>query len=96
MQFIVIAHDHKDEQALERRLAVRKEHLEFAAKMFEEERWVFASALIDEKGNMNGTVIGCEYDSEEELRDKWLEKEAYVKGDVWKEIIIRKAKFAKH
>lgn len=96
MQYIVIAHDYKDETALERRMAVRQKHLEFAAKMFELGKWIFASALLDNDGNMNGTVIACEYSSEEELKKTWLEKEAYVTGNVWEEIVIRKAKVAKH
>ena len=96
MQFIVIAHDYKDENALERRNSVREKHLQFAAQMFDEGRWLFASALLDDNGKMNGSVIACEYESEDELRKQWLEKEEYVKGNVWEKIIIREAKFAKH
>ncbi|MEN8192340.1 MAG: YciI family protein [Bacteroidota bacterium] len=96
MQFIVIGYDHKDEKALERRLAAREEHLEFAGKMFEQGKWIFASALLDDEGNMNGSVIACDFPSEEDLRNEWLDNEAYVKGNVWEEIIIRKAKVAKH
>ena len=96
MQFIVIAHDAKDEDALVRRLSVREKHLEFASKMFESGKWLFASALLDDKGKMNGSVIACEFESEDKLRKEWLDKEVYVIGNVWDEIIIRKAKFAKH
>lgn len=96
MQFIVIAHDYKDNKALERRMAVRTEHLKFANEMFESGKWLFASALLDENGDMNGSIIGCQYESEIELRNEWLENEAYIKGNVWEEVIIRKAKVAKH
>jgi len=96
LQFIVIAHDAKDEGALERRLSVRGQHLEFAAKMFESGKWLFASALLDDEGNMNGSVIACEFESENELRKEWLDKEAYVLGNVWEDITIKKAKIAKH
>ncbi|VAX29528.1 hypothetical protein MNBD_IGNAVI01-1473 [hydrothermal vent metagenome] len=96
MQFIVIAHDAKDEGALERRLSVREQHLEFAAKMFESGKWLFASALLNDNDKMNGSVIACEFPSEEELRKEWLDKEAYILGNVWENVIIRKAKFAKH
>ena len=96
LEFIVIAHDAKDKGALERRLSVREQHLEFAAKMFESGKWLFASALLDENGNMNGSVIACDFPSEDELRKEWLNNEAYVLGNVWDEIIIRKAKIAKH
>lgn len=96
MQFIVIAHDAKDDGALGRRLSVREQHLEFAAKMFESGKWLFASALLDDDDNMNGSVIACEFESEDELRKEWLDKEAYVLGNVWEDITIRKAKIAKH
>ena len=96
MQFIVIAHDGKDEGALERRLLVRESHLEFASQMFDCGKWLFASALLDDEGKMNGSVIVCEFLSEKELREEWLDKEAYVLGDVWKDITIRKAKVASH
>ena len=96
MQFVVIAHDVKDEGALERRLSVRKSHLEFASKMFDSGKWLFASALLDDEGKMNGSVIVCEFLSEKELREEWLDKEAYVLGKVWEKITIRKAKVAKH
>lgn len=96
MQFLVIAHDAKDEKALERRLAVREKHLEFAEEMFKQGKWLFASALLDENGNMNGSVIACDFSSEEVLRKLWLDSEAYIVGNVWEDITIRKAKIASH
>ena len=96
LQFIVIAHDGKDEGALERRLLVRESHLEFASKMFDSGKWLFASALLDDEGKMNGSVIVCDFPSEKELRNEWLDKEVYVLGNVWEDITIRKAKVAKH
>lgn len=96
MQFIIIAHDYKDKNALKRRLAVREEHLKFAEESFKSGKWRFASALLDNNGNMNGSVIACEYNSEEELKKEWLDKEIYVKGNVWEKVIITKANFARH
>lgn len=96
MQFVVIAYDYKDKNALQRRLAVREEHLKFAEESFKSGKWHFASALLDNDGNMNGSIIACEYESETDLRELWLDKEIYVKGNVWEKVIIRKGKFAKH
>jgi uncharacterized protein YciI len=96
MEFVVIAHDYKDKKALERRLSVREEHLKFASKMFKEGKWLFASALLDKNGMMNGSIIFCNYPSEKILKKEWLEKEAYVISNVWEDITIRKAKIAKH
>lgn len=96
MQFVVIAHDYKDSNALERRMAVREEHLKFAAKMFKQGKWLFASALLDDNGKMNGSIIFCDYENEYELRNGWLINEVYVTEKVWERIEIRKAKVAKH
>ena len=96
MQFIVIAHDGKDEGVLERRLSVRESHMEFASKMFDSGKWLFASALLDDEGIMNGSVIVCDFSSQKELEEEWLDKEAYVLGNVWEDVTIRKAKIAKH
>lgn len=96
MQFAVIGHDYKDEKALERRLAARDAHLKYAGEMFEQGKWLFASALLDEDGNMNGSIIFVNYPSEEDLRKEWLDNEAYVTGKVWEKVIVRKAKVAVH
>jgi len=96
MQFIVIALDYKDDKALERRLAVREAHLKYAGEMFNIGKWLFASALLDDEGKMNGSVIFCDYPSKEDLRNQWLDEEVYVTGKVWEDITIRKVKVAKH
>jgi uncharacterized protein len=96
MQFVVIAHDYKDDKALERRMAVREQHLGFAEKMFEQGKWLFASALLDDNGNMNGSVIFCDYPSEENLKKDWLDNEAYIVGNVWEDITVRMVKVAQH
>jgi uncharacterized protein len=96
MQFVVIAHDYKDDKALERRMAVREQHLKFAGEMFEQGKWLFASALLDDNERMNGSIIYCDYQSEDDLKKEWLDNEAYVIGKVWEDITIRKVKVAKH
>ncbi|MCB0744503.1 MAG: hypothetical protein KDC52_06180 [Ignavibacteriae bacterium] len=96
MQFVIIAHDYKDEKALQRRLSVREQHLKFADEMFKKGTWLFASALLDENGTMNGSIIFVDYENEQELRNQWLEKEVYVTGKVWEKVEIRKVKVAKH
>lgn len=96
MEFVVIAYDGKDEAALERRLSVREVHLQNAKKMVESGRLLFASALLDNNENMNGSIMFCDYDSEEELRAEWLDNEPYMTGNVWEKVIIKRAKIAKH
>lgn len=87
MQFIVIAHDGTDEQALQRRLAVREAHLALSDNMAASGHQLYGVALLNDAGKMIGSVMVCEFASREEL-DAWLEKEPYVTGDVWKRIEV--------
>lgn len=96
MQFIVIAYDGTDEKAFERRMAVRENHLKYAQEMFDAGKWLYATAILDDNDKMIGSMIVCDYASREELHEKWLKNEVYVKAEVWKEITIHRAKVAQH
>ena len=50
MQFIVLGYDGDDGDALERRLAARDEHLTMAREMFDQGKWLYAAAILSEKG----------------------------------------------
>ena len=52
--------------------------------------------MLDDEGNMNGSMIVCDFESKEQLEEEWLDKEPYLLGDVWEEITISRAKVAKH
>ncbi len=95
MEFVVIGYDAKDEKALERRIAARTAHLENANKLFEEKRLLFASALLDENENMNGSIMFCDFPSKETLEKDWLKHEPYIIGNVWEKVIIKRTKIAK-
>jgi uncharacterized protein YciI len=95
MEFVVIGYDAKDEKALERRIAARTAHLENANKLFEEKRLLFASALLDENENMNGSIMFCDFPSKETLKKDWLKHEPYIIGNVWEKVIIKRTKIAK-
>lgn len=96
MEFVVIGYDGKDEKALERRISVREEHLSNARRLFDSGKLIFASAMLDDDGNMNGSIMFCDFPSKEELQKEWLDNEPYIKGKVWEKVIIRRAKVAKH
>lgn len=96
MQFVIVAYDGKDKSALKRRMTVREDHLKFADEMFEKGKWLYASALLDDDGNMNGSMIVCDFESKESLEEEWFDKEPYILGDVWEEITISRAKVAQH
>jgi len=87
MQFLVIGCDGTDEQALSRRLTAREAHLAGVLKMKEEGKAIFGTAMLDDRGNMNGSIMVVDFPSREEL-DAWLKIEPYVKGDVWLKIDV--------
>ena len=93
MQYIVTGFDGTDEKAMDRRLAVREEHLESVKKRFEAGEHLYGAAMLDDAGKMIGSMMVVEYPSREEL-DKRLKNEPYVTGDVWRKIEIKPCKVA--
>ncbi len=90
MQFVVIGHDGKDDKAIERRLAAREAHLATFKENHAKGVLLYAVALLDDQGKMNGSVIVCDFASEEALKKEWLDTEPYVLGKVWESVEIRK------
>ncbi|MBF0204468.1 MAG: hypothetical protein HQK67_09180, partial [Desulfamplus sp.] len=91
MQFIVIGYDGTDELALKRRMAAREEHLKVASEMNSKGKWLYAAAILNDAGNMCGSMIVCQFDSIESLKSEWLNTEPYVVGKVWETIEIKQA-----
>lgn len=91
MQFAVVAHDFKDEQALERRLSYRAAHLEGLKMMAARGQFLSGGALLNEHGRMVGSNAHFSFDSRDEL-DAWLKVEPYVIGQVWEIIDIKEVR----
>ncbi|MDE5416048.1 YciI family protein [Alkalihalobacterium chitinilyticum] len=93
MQFIITAYDGTDEQALERRLGARDEHLQGVEERFKEGEHLYGAALLDDEGKMIGSVMVVDYPSKEAL-DEWLKVEPYVIQNVWQKIDVQPCKVA--
>jgi uncharacterized protein len=91
MQFVVTGHDGTDAKALERRLAARPAHMAGADAMKARGELLYAAAILNDKGEMAGSVMICEFPSRKEV-DAWLAAEPYVTGKVWEKIDVRPAK----
>jgi uncharacterized protein YciI len=91
MQFLVLAHDGDDSDALARRLAVREAHLALGNKLRDEGKMLYGAAILDETSKMVGSVLICDFASRQDL-DHWLEEEPYVTGQVWKNIEVRECR----
>lgn len=88
MQFLVIGYDGKDKNALKRRLAVRAEHIALGNKLKKQGNILYGVAILNKNKKMIGSIYICNFPSRKKL-NKWLEKEPYIIGNVWKKIEIK-------
>ena len=88
MQFLIIAYDGTDDQASERRLRVREQHIAVGDEMVRTGKALFGAAILDSEGKMIGSMRVVDYPSRQEL-DNWLQREEpYVVEKVWEKIQI--------
>lgn len=90
MQFLIVAQDYKID-GLKRRLAARDEHVKLGDTMKATGNYIMGVAMLDENGNMKGSVMILDYPSRKEL-DDWLKIEPYVINNVWETIEITPCK----
>ena len=83
IQYIIKAYDGANR--LEKRLAVRPRHLENMEKV--PGKVICAGGLLDDRGNMKGSVLIMEFDSEELLR-QYLDSEPYIREQVWEMVEV--------
>ena len=87
-QYVIIAYDGTDADALDRRLAVREAHLENTRKLKAAGNFIEGGAMLDDQGKMIGSVVIVGFPSRNEL-DIWLNNDPYVTGNVWQKIEIQ-------
>jgi uncharacterized protein YciI len=87
MSFLIPGYDGKDEQALERRLAARPDHIRLGDQLRDQGKVRYGVAMLDDDNKMIGSVYVMNMDTREEL-DQYLAIEPYVTGNVWQKIDI--------
>ncbi|HLY58527.1 MAG TPA: YciI family protein [Stellaceae bacterium] len=87
-QFLVLAYDGTGDEAISRRKAVRPAHIAGIGPMLGRGELKAAGAILDDAGDMIGSVVIAEFPSRAEL-DAWLAREPYVTEGVWKTIEVR-------
>lgn len=92
-QYLILARDGDDEQALERRKHVRPLHLEGTRKLKASGRFILGGAILDDEENMRGSVMIVQFASDEEFR-QWYESEPYLTQGVWQTIEVKPFKVA--
>lgn len=85
MQFILIAHDDNDKEALQRRQKARLDHIKNTDINIK--NMIMGVATLNDEGNMNGSVMIVDFPTRQDL-DIWLQSEPYVVQNVWKKITI--------
>jgi uncharacterized protein len=88
MQFLVIARDGTDEDAVERRLEVRPSHLEQIAPLVDSGNVLVGGAMLSGSGDMIGSMLLVDFPDRAAV-DAWIERDPYVTGGVWKEIEVQ-------
>jgi len=91
MQFLVTAHDFKDPDAINRRQAMREEHLSGATKLMQAGTLLSAGAVLDDTGKMIGSSLLYEIGSRAEL-ETILNSDPYIGGRVWESFEIKEIK----
>ena len=86
-QFLILAQEYKDADALSRRLSVREAHLKRVRAEKAEGRCIIGGAKLNEKGNMHGSMLVVQLQNEEVAR-QWVSEDPYVTGKVWEHIEI--------
>lgn len=94
MQFLLVAFDGTDAEALDRRLKVRENHLNKISLLKQRGEFKFGGAILDDDGKMTGSMIVYDYPDRESL-DASLQNEPYFTEGVWKKIEIRPFRIAK-
>ena len=87
-QYLIIAQDGRDGDALDRRKEVRPLHLAGARKLKENGNFVIGGAMLDEGNNMRGSIMIVQFETQDDFRH-WYDNEPYITGGVWKEIEVK-------
>ena len=87
-QYVIIAHDGRDEAAPQRRMDSRPKHIEGARKLKAEGHYVAGGAILDDHGKMKGSVMILQFETEEAFRH-WYANEPYITDGVWTSIEVK-------
>ena len=94
MQFLLLAYDGTDPEALQRRLNVREEHLKRISLLKSSGEFLFGGAILDNNGKMIGSMIVYDFPDRQSLEER-LQDDPYLKGKVWEKTEIQPFRLAK-
>jgi uncharacterized protein len=92
-QYLIIARDGMDTEALERRMKARPSHFEGARQLKLHGQFIIGGAILDDNGKMNGSMMVVQFETEDDLLD-WMRNEPYINENVWQSIEVKPFKIA--
>jgi len=87
VQFVVIARDRTDADAVFRRQTVRPHHLDGIQPLVDAGNILAGGAMLDDDGTMRGSVLLVDFPSRAEL-DAWIQHDPYVTDGVWDQVEV--------
>ncbi len=93
MQFLLIAYDATDADALSRRLSAREKHLAYAEGQQKRGELLYGGAILDAEGKMIGSCGVYDFPDRDAMSDA-LSNDPYVTGKVWNTITIQQYRVA--
>ncbi len=86
-QFLILAIDYTDPDALKRRLSVREEHLKRMRREKAEGHFITGGAKLNEENKMCGSMLVVQLENIETVK-QWLQEDPYITGKVWEHVEI--------
>lgn len=86
-QFLILADDFNDPDALNRRLSVREAHLQRMREERIKGAFLVGGAKLNEQGKMHGSMLVVNLENSEAVHN-WVNEDPYVQGKVWEKIEI--------
>ena len=92
-QYLVTGYDYTDADALQRRMNVRPHHLDGAKALKQGGNYIVGGALLNDQGNMIGSVMILQFETEEGL-EAWEKSEPYIIQKIWESVDVKPFKVA--
>lgn len=86
-QYLLLADDYKDADALNRRMNIREKHLERMRLEKAAGRFITGGAKLNEQGKMHGSMLVVQLENEEAAR-AWVNADPYTINKVWETVEI--------
>ena len=93
LQYLIIAYDGSDSDALDRRMNTRPYHFEMARELKKYNRFIIGGAILNDAGKMTGSMMVVQFETEDDLM-YWMKNEPYITGSVWQNIEVKPFKVA--